>query len=157
MALGCVTFATTAKAESPTSAQIELRGTISPRCGFTTVPANGDLGELKTGQTTEVGSLAFSCNLASSSAVTLTVQSENGALKRQGGAEKVSYQAAWDIQGRNGDFVDAAPLVPGLSFSLQSGTAGSLQSGLYRIRVTGPTDALVAGTYHDRITYTISP
>ena len=92
-----------------------------------------------------------------SSSVHLTVQSEHGALQRDGGAETVAYQAAWDIQGRSDDYGDASAAQSPLSFTLNSGAPGSTQSGMYKIKITGPTNALVAGTYRDTITYTITP
>ena len=157
MAIGLVAASPAAAAPSGDSAQLLIRGVIEPKCAFTTVPGEADLGALHMGQVQQIGTLAFSCNLASSGSVTLTVQSDNGALKRDGGPETVGYSAAWDIQGRSGDYGDAANAVSPLTFSLQSGSAGSIQSGAYSIKITGAADTLVAGTYRDRITYTITP
>jgi len=139
------------------TAQIELSGTIPPTCGFTTLPANPDLGVLATGSVVTIGALAFTCNLAASGPVAITIQTTNGALKRDGGPETAAYDAAWDVQGRDGDFGNASAWTSPTTFQLVSGLSGVAQSGAYKIRITGPTANLPAGTYRDTITYTITP
>jgi hypothetical protein len=138
-------------------AQLLIHGTIEPRCGFSEVPAAADLGGLAHGRTSDIGALRFRCNLADQASVSLTVQSENGGLKREGGEEVVAYAASWDVQGNGANFVEASSLASPTGFTLASGTAAADEGGMYRVRVTGPTDALIAGTYRDRIIYTISP
>jgi spore coat protein U-like protein len=137
------------------TATLVVHGVIPAKCGFSSVPGATDLGELQTARVSTVGPLAFRCNLATSGPVSLTVRSQNGGLKRDGGTEQVAYEAAWNIQGLADSFVTltTAPI----PFSLSSGVSGVEQSGAFKIRVTGATDALVAGTYRDTITYTISP
>lgn len=138
------------------SAQLVLHGTIEPRCGFTSVPEDANLGVLATGAVREIGQLAFSCNHAESTAINLTIQSTNGALRRDGGSEQIAYAAAWAVQGDTA-FYNMADYTAEHSFTLQSGAAGSQQGGAYRIQIVGSPAGLVAGTYRDTITYTISP
>src|SRR5437868_1650711 len=69
------------------SAQVQITGTIPATCSFTTLPANPNLGVLTTGAVINTGNLGFTCNMATTGPVTLTVQSANGALKRDGGTE----------------------------------------------------------------------
>jgi spore coat protein U-like protein len=138
------------------SAQLVLHGTIEPRCGFTSVPQDANLGVLATGAILDIGQLTFSCNLAESTAINLTIQSTNGALQRDGGSEQVAYAAAWAVQGDTA-FYNMADYTGLHAFTLQSGAAGSQQGGTYRIQIVGSPDGLVAGTYRDTITYTISP
>ncbi len=76
------------------SAQIEITGSIPPTCQFTTTPNVSSIGLMVTDNVTEMGSLGFTCNIATSSSVSLTVESQNGALKRDGGPETVAYQGA---------------------------------------------------------------
>ena len=139
------------------TATLVIQGTIPPKCAFTTLPATSDIGAMTTGKATELGMLGFKCNLATSGAVSLTVRSQNGALKRDGGADAVAYQAAWDVQGRNDSYVDATAMAATIPFQLTSGTSGVVQSGVFKVKVTGATDTSVAGTYRDTITYTVSP
>lgn len=146
-----------AVAQDGSSAQLMIRGTIAPRCSFTEVPAASNLGDLQTGREVDLGGLAFSCNLAESAQVSLTVQSQNGGLRRDGGTETVAYGAAWQVQGHGQAFQDAGGFASAVPFTLDSGPAGSRQGGLFRVKILGSTDSLVAGTYRDVITYTISP
>ena len=150
-------FAAQAPAWASDSAVIQISGEVAPRCAFTSTPTQGDVGELETGTAEAIGTLGFTCNLANSGAVSLTIQSQNGALRRDGGAETIAYEAAWDVQGRGGDFGNAANWTSPTGFSLQSGANGVEQVGTYFIRVTGPTQAAPAGVYRDTITYTITP
>src|SRR5690606_34603777 len=99
--------------------------------------------------------LGFTCNLATTSSVCLTVKSANGALKRNGGADTVGYQIAWDVQGASDVFHTIATSTT--SFTLLSGANGVEQLGAYKVKVTGPTAGKPAGTYKDIVTYTISP
>jgi hypothetical protein len=139
------------------SAELILEGSIEPRCSFTDVPEAKALGPLATGQTLELGTLGFRCNLPDNPDVQLTIQSQHGALTRDGGSESVGYAASWDVQGHGNDYTPAADFAAQHGFSLGAGGPGATQSGVYRIRITGDTTALAAGTYRDRITYTVSP
>lgn len=136
------------------SAQIEVTGYIAPTCEFTTLPDQTSFGQMVTDQEEDLGDLGFTCNIATSSAVSLTVKSANGALKRVGGSETVPYQIKWEIQGPGG--YATIPTSP-FGFNLLSGLSGIQQLGAYRLKVTGPTAGVVAGQYKDLITYTISP
>lgn len=136
--------------------QLEVRGRIEPKCGFTEVPPPTDLGVLHQDQTISLGTLAFRCNLADAANVNLTVQSENGGLRREGGTETVAYAAAWNVQG-HGNFVEASSLTSPVGFTLSSGSPAGSEGGEFQVRITGATGALLAGTYRDRIIYTISP
>lgn len=137
------------------SAQIEIKGQIAPTCEFTTTPNVSSIGQMVTGNVTPLGSLGFTCNIATSSSVNLTVKASNGALKRYGGPETVDYQVAWDIQGA----VDAYATLPTsvTGFNLLSGPNGVEQLGVYKVKVTGPTAGKPSGNYKDVVTYTISP
>lgn len=137
------------------SAQIEIKGTIPPMCQFTTTPNLNSIGQMATDQVTELGSLGFTCNIGTSSSVSLTVKSQNGALKRYGGSETVAYQVAWDVQGAS-DAYATIPTSPA-PFALPAGPSGVEQLGVYKVKVTGPTVGVTAGTYKDIVTYTISP
>ena len=148
----CPSLASAAPGDTAT---LVVHGTIPPRCGFSTVPGATDLGELRTDQVSAVGPLAFKCNLATSGPVSLTVRSTNGGLKLDGGTEQVAYQAAWDVQGRTDSFTTLTTTP--IPFQLSSGVSGVEQTGVFKVKVTGATHALVAGTYRDTITYTISP
>ncbi len=139
------------------SAVLEITGEVSPRCWFIQDGLNADLGELQQGVTRVVGALGFRCNLASSGPVQLTIRSQYGALRRDGGAETISYQAAWDVDGRGEDFGDAGNWIAENSFTLPSGAFGVGLNGDYKIKVTGETDTAPAGAYRDTITYTITP
>lgn len=137
------------------SAQIEIKGQIAPMCSFTETPTVSSIGQMVTGNVTPLGNLAFTCNMATSSSVNLTVKSANGALKRFGGSETVDYQVAWDIQGASNVFATLPTSAAG--FTLLSGLSGVQQLGVYKVKVTGPTVGKPAGTYKDVVTYTISP
>lgn len=134
------------------SAQIEIEGHIPPTCTFTTLPDQTSFGQMVTDQEEDLGDLGFTCNMATSSAVNLTVKSQNGALMRVGGSETVPYEIKWEIQGPGA--YAAIPTSP-VGFNLLSGLSGVL--GAYKLKVTGPTAGVVAGQYKDLITYTISP
>jgi len=137
------------------SAQVEITGSIPGTCEFTTTPDQTALGTLATGLEKETGNLGFTCNLATTSSVNLTVKSQNGALKRDGGTETVAYQVAWNIQGfTNVYFTIPTTTTP---FNLLSGPTGIEQLGLYKVKVTGATAGKPAGTYKDVVSYTISP
>jgi hypothetical protein len=161
LAIGLIVAAAAPAAASGTAtgdqAQLIIQGSIEPRCDFSDVPATANLGALVNGQTKDIGALRFRCNLADQGNVTLTVQSEQGGLHREGGEEVVAYAASWDVQGNGNNFVEASSLTTPVTFVLASGTAAADEGGMYRVRVTGGTDTLIAGTYRDRITYTISP
>lgn len=154
-ALLCLLSAPALAAEGA-QVQLEVRGRIEPKCGFSEVPPPTDLGVLHQGQTISLGILSFRCNLADTANVNLTVQSENGGLQREGGSEKVDYAAAWSVQG-HGNFVEASGLTSPVGFTLLSGSPASNEGGEFQVRITGATDGLLAGTYRDRIIYTISP
>jgi spore coat protein U-like protein len=139
------------------TAQIEITGSIPPMCEFTDTPNVSSLGALETNVPKNLGTLAFTCNLATSGAVSLTVTSANGALKRDGGSETVDYSIAWDIQGSVDVYQATAPWTSAFGFTLQSGPNGSNQLGAYKAKITGPTAGKSAGTYRDTLTYTISP
>lgn len=136
------------------SAQIEVTGYIAPTCEFTTLPDQTSFGQMVTDQEEDLGDLGFTCNIATSSAVNLTVKSQNGALKRVGGSETVPYQINWEIQGPG--VYATIPTSP-FGFNLLSGLSGIQQLGAYKLKVTGSTAGVVAGQYKDLITYTISP
>lgn len=136
------------------SAQIEITGEIPPTCEFTTLPDQTSFGQMVTDQEEDLGDLAFTCNIATSSSVNLTVKSQNGALKRVGGSETVPYQIKWEIQGPGA--YATIPTSP-TGFNLLSGLSGIQQLGAYKLKVTGSTVGVVAGNYKDLITYTISP
>ena len=140
------------------SARLDITGTIPASCAFTTLPTTTQLGTLVSGADVPLGAFGFTCNLATSGSVHVTVQSANGALQRDGGIETVSYQVHWAIQGNasasgNASAWFGAPF----DFTLQSGTNGAEQSGAYSVRIVGPTDGLLAGDYKDTLTYTITP
>lgn len=139
------------------SAQIEITGSIPPTCKFTETPNVSTLGALETNVPKNLGTLAFTCNLATSGAVSLTVKSANGALKRDGGTDTVAYSIAWDIQGSVDAYQATAPWTAPFAFTLQSGPNGSNQLGAYKAKITSPTAGKPAGTYRDTLTYTISP
>lgn len=139
------------------SAKVDITGSIPSVCSFTTTPTNTSLGELVSGSVTSLGNFGFTCNLGVSSAVNLTVQSANGALKRDGGSETVAYQVVWNIQGNAAASGDPAAWLAPIGFTLSSGLNGVEQLGDFSVRVTGPTTGLTAGTYKDTITYTIAP
>lgn len=136
------------------SAQIEIKGSIPPTCTFTTLPDQTSFGQIVTDKEVILGDLGFTCNIATSSSVSLTVKSANGALKRIGGNETVPYQILWAIQGAT--TYATIPTSP-MSFALLSGTSGNQEIGAYKLKVTGPTAGVVAGYYKDLITYTIAP
>ena len=136
------------------SAQIEITGEIPPTCEFTTLPDQTSFGQMVTDQEEDLGDLGFTCNIATSSAVNLTVKSQNGALKRVGGSETVPYQIKWEIQGPGA--YATIPTSP-TGFNLLSGLSGIQQLGAYKLKVTGSTVGVIAGDYKDLITYTISP
>jgi hypothetical protein len=136
------------------TAQIEVTGYIAPTCEFTTLPDQTSFGQMVTDQEEDLGDLGFTCNIATSSAVNLTVKSLNGALKRVGGSETVPYQIKWEIQGPGA--YATIPTSP-FGFNLLSGTSGVQELGAYKLKVTGATVGGVAGQYKDLITYTISP
>ena len=75
------------------TAQLQLTGNIPPTCSFTTLPGVTDLGDLSLSGPRALGSFGFTCNLATSGAVQLTVQSANGALKRDGGTDAAAQEA----------------------------------------------------------------
>ena len=116
-----------------------------------------NLGELVAGVDKALGSFGFSCNLATSGAVQLTVQSANGALKRDGGNETVAYQVNWSIQGNASASGNPSAWLTPFGFALQSGANGTEQLGMYSVKLLGPTEGLIAGEYKDTLTYTISP
>lgn len=139
------------------TAQLQISGSIPGTCSFTTTPNVTSLGTLADNSVTELGSLGFTCNLATVSAVNLTVKAEHGALTRDGGTESVNYAVAWNVQGSSDVFNPTAPWTTASPFTLSSGLAGVEQIGIYKVRVTGPVAGKPAGTYRDTITYTISP
>ena len=139
------------------TARVELTGSIPATCTFTTMPSTTALAELKTGVQSNLGSFGFTCNLGASGNVQLTVQSVNGALKRDAGAETVAYEVLWNIQNNPAASGNASAWQTPFGFTLQSGTNGAEQVGAYAVKIVGPTDALIAGEYKDTITYTISP
>jgi spore coat protein U-like protein len=139
------------------TANVELTGTIPSTCAFTTLPSTTTLGELISGVQSNLGSFGFTCNLGTSGNVQLTVQSANGALKRDGGTDTVSYDVIWNIQNNPVASGNASAWVAPFGFTLSSGTNGAEQVGTYAVRIAGPTDGLTAGEYKDTITYTISP
>ena len=139
------------------TAQLQLTGNIPPTCSFTTLPGVTDLGDLSLSGPRALGSFGFTCNLATSGAVQLTVQSANGALKRDGGADAVSYQVNWAIQGNPAASGNPAAWTSPFAFALQSGANGAEQVGAYSVTITGLPSGLTAGDYKDTLTYTISP
>lgn len=139
------------------TARVELTGSIPSTCAFTTLPSTTTLGELITGVQSNLGSFGFTCNLGTSGNVQLTVQSANGALKRDGGAETVAYEVIWNIQNNPVASGNASAWIAPFGFTLLSGTNGAEQLGAYAVKIVGPTDGLTAGEYKDTITYTISP
>jgi len=139
------------------SAQLQISGSIPGTCTFTTLPTGTSLGTLASGAVTELGTLGFTCNLATVASVNLTVKSANGALLRDGGSESVAYSVAWNIQGASDAYNATAPWTSALAFTLSSGPNGVEQIGVYRVKVTGTTAGLPAGNYKDTITYTIAP
>jgi hypothetical protein len=139
------------------TASVELTGTIPSTCAFTTLPSTTTLGQLTTGALTALGSFGFTCNLGTSGNVQLTVQSANGALKRDGGADTVSYEVIWNIQGNPVASGNPSAWTAPFGFTLSSGSNGAEQLGAFSVRIVGPTDGLIAGDYKDTITYTISP
>ena len=142
---------------SGSQAQIQIEGSIPAICQFTTLPTTTSVGQLVTDAVTTLGSLGFTCNLATVCSVNLTVKSANGALKRDGGSETVPYSVAWNVQGSSDVFQPTAPWTTAFAFTLSSGAAGVQQLGVYKVKITGPTNGAPAGTYRDTITYTISP
>ena len=137
------------------AAQVQITGSIPAMCQFTTLPSQTSIGTIETGAISELGSLGFTCNIAMSGAVNLTVVSANGALRREDGAQTVAYEIAWNIQGSVDAFDGVATSPSG--FNLLSGPNGVEQLGAYKVKITGLTAGLPAGTYGDTITYTISP
>ena len=137
------------------AAQIQVTGSIPPICEFTTLPAQSSLGTIEQGTVTELGALGFTCNIAMSGAINLTVVSANGALRREDGAQTVAYEIAWNIQGSVDAFDGVATSPTG--FNLLSGQNGVEQLGAYKVKITGLTAGLPAGTYGDTLTFTISP
>lgn len=149
-------IAGSAAANTDSTAQIRITGTIPPKCGFTATPTNTVIPTIERNVVVDVGTLGFSCNLPSVP-VNLTITSENGGLKRVGGSEVIPYEAAWDVQGRFEDFGPASAFMSGVGFTLNSGVSVTNQQGRYKVRVQGDPASYVAGTYEDTITYTISP
>jgi len=139
------------------TAQLQLTGNIPPTCAFTTLPGVTDLGDLTLSGARRLGSFGFTCNLATSGAVQLTVQSANGALKRDGGTDAVAYQVNWAIQGNPAASGNPAAWIAPFGFTLQSGPNGSEQLGAYSVTITGLPSGLTAGNYQDTLTYTIAP
>jgi len=139
------------------TAQLQLTGNIPPTCAFTTLPGVTDLGDLSLSGARALGSFGFTCNLATSGGVQLTVQSANGALKRDGGTDAVTYQVNWAIQGNPAASGNPAAWTSPFPFTLQSGANGSEQLGAYSVTITGLPSGLTAGDYKDTLTYTISP
>ena len=146
--------ANTATAMPTDQVQLELLGSVEPKCAFTSTPTSGQLGSLKGGMSAELGTLGFRCNLPDSPQVSLSIRSENGGLKREGGSEIVPYSAAWALPGA-GSFTDASNFKNAVGFSTSAGDIFAGQQGVFKVQVGG--GELVAGTYRDRITYTISP
>ena len=139
------------------TAQIQLTGNIPSTCAFTRLPTLTDLGDLSLSGARALGSFGFTCNLATSGAVQLTVQSAHGALTRDGGTDAVTYQVNWNIQGNANASGNPAAWVSPFAFTLQSGTNGAEQIGAYSVTITGLPSGLTAGNYQDTLTYTISP
>jgi hypothetical protein len=139
------------------TAQVELTGSIPSTCAFTTLPSTTSLGELITGAQSSLGSFGFTCNLETSGAVQVTVQSANGALKRDGGTQTVAYEVIWNIQANPAASGNASAWIAPVNISLLSGSNGAEQLGDYAVRIVGPAEGLLAGEYKDTITYTISP
>ncbi|MEQ1754257.1 MAG: hypothetical protein ABL973_08985 [Micropepsaceae bacterium] len=139
------------------TAQLQLTGNIPSICAFTTLPSVTTLGDMTAGGVKSLGSFGFTCNLATSGAVQLTVQSANGALKRDGGTDAVAYQVNWSIQGNPVASGSPAVWTSPFAFALLSGVNGAEQIGTYSVTISGPTSGLVAGDYKDTLTYTISP
>jgi hypothetical protein len=138
------------------SAQIEITGEIPQKCEFTELPTDTALGALATGLEKTLGNLAYVCNFAVSTNITIEITSQNGALKRDGGSETVSYEASWALYNA-GAFVDASTWYGGDDFQLPSGLNGVPKTGVFMARVTGSTTGLPAGTYEDTLTFEISP
>lgn len=140
------------------SARLDVTGTIPASCAFTTLPTTTQLGTLVNGAEVPLGAFGFTCNLATSASVHVTVQSANGALQRDGGLETVAYQVHWAIQGNpNASGNASAWFGAPFDFTLTSGTNGAEQTGAYSVRIVGATDGLIAGDYKDTLIYTISP
>ena len=136
-------------------AQIQITGSIPAICQFTTLPSQSSIGTIASGAVAELGSLGFTCNMAMSGAVNLTVVSANGALRREGDTQTIAYEVAWNIQGQMDNF-ETIPVNP-TGFNLLSGPGGVEQLGAYKVKITGPATDLPAGIYEDTLTYTISP
>jgi hypothetical protein len=137
------------------SEQIELEGSIPAKCEFGE-PPTGSIGTLVQGGVYELGLFAFTCNLATSGPVHVTVLSENGGLKREDGPDTIPYEISWAALGTS-NFIDAGLLNPAAHFYPPSGPNGIAQTAPYIVKVTGSTASLPAGTYKDKVTYTISP
>jgi hypothetical protein len=138
------------------SESIDLHGHIPPQCSFTQSPNATDLGALVANAEHDTGTLGFTCNLAALSTVSLTVTSLNGALKRDGGTETVTYSAWWTIPAFAG-FSPTAPWTVPFPFAEQTAANGVQKSGQLKIKVTGPTAGLTAGDYRDTLVFTVSP
>lgn len=153
-ALALAVIAAGAARAGADTVQLQVYGTIEPKCAFVQTPGQSDIGTLQPGAPLKLGTLAFRCNLPDSPAVHLTVQSENGGMKRDGGTEIVPYATEWDVPG-GGNLVDAATIQSAVSFTVPAGDIVTGQGGDFKVQVGA--GAQVAGTYRDRITYTISP
>lgn len=138
------------------SAQIEIEGEIPEKCEFTELPTDTALGALTTGLEKTIGTLAYACNFAVSTNITIEITSANGALKRDGGSESVSYETSWALY-LAGAFVDASTWLGGDDFPLPSGLNGIPETGAFKVKVTGTTAGLPAGAYKDVLTFEISP
>jgi hypothetical protein len=137
------------------SAQIEISGEIPATCTFTTTPNVTSIGQMATNNVTPLGSLGFTCNMAMSSSVCLTVKAQTGKLKRVGGSETVDYQVAWTFPSGS-DVFQTLP-TNATQFTLLTNASGVERLGTYKVKVTGPTAGKAAGYYKDIVTYTISP
>ena len=68
----------------------------------------------------------------------LTVQSANGALKRDGGTDTVAYEVIWNIQNNPVASGNASAWIVPFGFTLLSGTNGAEQLGAYAVKIVGP-------------------
>lgn len=150
----CASAAASASGQAD-SVEFELVGSVEARCAFIAAPGQVDLGAMEPGREIQLGELAFRCNMPDSPNVNLTVQSEHGALRREGGTESIPYSAQWDVAG-GGTAVSAANFANPIGFSLAAGDIVAGQRGNFKVKLGGSGNPF-AGVYRDRITYTISP
>lgn len=131
-----------------------LEGTIAPRCQFVGAPQQLTVSALVSPRAS--GGLGFSCNLPDAQPVSLTISSQNGALRRDSADPGLPYAITWQV-GSETPVQNFQPSQQPASFSVLSAPMGTQRSGTLTVALLQPTQAANAGTYSDQITIALSP